>query len=119
MTSIGSSAFYACSSLESIEIPSSVTSIGSFAFNGCSGLTEIIIPEGVTSIGKYAFHGCSGLTRLTINTQSDYIWQKASSSSASDSSWTTVDVSSNPTQNATWFKETSGYYNYYWRQVAQ
>ena len=34
----------------------SVTSIGSFAFYGCSSLTAITIPDGVTSIGGGAFY---------------------------------------------------------------
>ena len=118
VTSIGRGVFDGCSGLTSVSLPSSVTSIGSTAFSGCSSLTSIAIPEGVTSIGSYAFKDCTSLASLTINTQAGYVWQKASSSSASDSSWTTVDVSSNPKQNATWFKGFYGYYNYYWRQVA-
>ena len=38
--------------LTSIEIPSSVTSIGSSAFYNCSSLTSIVIPSSVTSIGE-------------------------------------------------------------------
>ena len=117
VTSIGDSAFYGCSSLTSISLPSTLTSIGSSAFNGCTNLTNITIPSSVTSIGRYAFSTCTNLTRLTINTQAGYVWQKASSSSSS-ANWTNVNVSI-PEQNATWFKRTSGYYNYYWRQVAQ
>ena len=66
VTSIGNSAFYWCSGLTSVEIPSSVTSIGSSAFSGCSGLTAVEIPNSVTSIGERAFYGCSSLTSVEI-----------------------------------------------------
>ena len=66
VTSIGWHAFEGCSGLTSLTIPSSVTSIGGEAFNGCSGLTSLTIPSGVTSIGYSAFSGCSGLTSLTL-----------------------------------------------------
>ena len=63
---LGNYAFYGCSGLTSMIIPSGVTSIGYRAFKGCSVLTSMIIPSGVTAIGKEAFYGCSGLTSLTI-----------------------------------------------------
>ncbi len=66
VTSIGECAFYDCSGLISITIPSNVTSIEGSAFYGCSGLTSITIPESVTSIGNYAFSGCSSLIEITI-----------------------------------------------------
>jgi hypothetical protein len=37
-------------------------SIGNYAFNGCSSLTSIEIPTSVLSIGAYAFYNCSRLT---------------------------------------------------------
>ena len=58
VTSIGYSAFYKCSSLASVEIPSSVTSIGEWAFRECSSLASVEIPSSVTSIGKSAFQEC-------------------------------------------------------------
>ena len=66
VTSIGRSAFSGCSGLTSLTIPSGVTSIGESAFWDCSGLTSLIIPSSVTSIGNYAFYDCSSLTSLTI-----------------------------------------------------
>ena len=66
VTSIGSYAFYYCRSLSSINIPSSVTSIGENAFEGCSSLTSINIPSSVTSIGSFAFYNCSSLTSINI-----------------------------------------------------
>ena len=66
VTSIGDKAFKGCSRLTSLTIPSSVTSIGDWAFGYCSELTSLTIPSGVTSIGQSAFLGCSGLTSLTI-----------------------------------------------------
>ena len=64
VTSIGDYAFYECCGLTSLSIPSSVTSIGYSAFQGCSGLASLSIPSSVTSIGDYAFEGCSGLTSI-------------------------------------------------------
>jgi hypothetical protein len=66
VTSIGDWAFYACTSLTSIEIPNSVTSIGNLAFYCCYSLTSIQIPNSVTSIGSSAFKDCYSLTSIQI-----------------------------------------------------
>ncbi|MBO5706614.1 MAG: leucine-rich repeat domain-containing protein, partial [Bacteroidaceae bacterium] len=66
VTSIGYSAFSACSGLTSVTIPNSVTSIGKSAFYWCFGLTSVTIGNSVTSIGNQAFHNCNGLTSVTI-----------------------------------------------------
>ena len=63
---IGEHAFYGCSSLTSVNIPSSVKWIGSYAFYGCSSLTSVNIPSSVKWIGSYAFYGCSSLTNINI-----------------------------------------------------
>ena len=66
VTSIGDSTFYGCNSLSEIVIPSSVTSIGDRAFSSCDSLSEIVIPSSVTSIGKSAFRGCNSLSEIVI-----------------------------------------------------
>ena len=77
ITSIGDYAFYYCRSLTSITIPNSVTSIGSSAFTYCSGLTSITIPNSVTTIGDRAFYYCSSLTSVTIGNSVTSIGDKA------------------------------------------
>ena len=63
---LGDWAFYGCSGLTSLTLPSGVTSIGNYAFYGCRGLTSMTIPSGVTVIGEGAFRGCSGLTSIYV-----------------------------------------------------
>ena len=64
--SIGSYAFYRCSSLTSVTIGNSVASIGERAFYVCSSLTSVTIGNSVTSIGYEAFQYCHSLTSVTI-----------------------------------------------------
>ena len=66
VTSIGGGTFKGCERLTSVTIPSSVTSIGGDAFYNCRSLTSITIPSSVTSIGRNAFSSCSSLTSVTI-----------------------------------------------------
>ena len=67
VTGIPDNAFYECTGLTSITIPSSVTSIAGGAFSGCSGLTSITIGKGVTSIGNGAFDGCPNLKTIYVS----------------------------------------------------
>ena len=55
---VPSHAFYNCSNLVSITLPSNATSIGSYAFYYCSSLMSITIPDSVTSVGSQAFNNC-------------------------------------------------------------
>ena len=66
VTSIGNSAFYCCTGLSRMTVPSGVTLIGAETFRGCTGLSEVSLPEGVTSVGNYAFYGCTGLVDVSI-----------------------------------------------------
>ena len=90
MTSIGYRAFYECSGLTSVTMPSSVTSISSGAFDGCNDLlfdTETVPGVklvdgwavgvsgtlsghwellGVRGIANCAFGGCKELSSVTI-----------------------------------------------------
>lgn len=56
--------FNSCTSLSSIEIPSSVTSIGGSAFANCTALTSIDIPSSVTNIDNWAFGDCENLKEM-------------------------------------------------------
>ena len=40
--------------------------IGSSAFYNCTGLSSVIIPSSVTQIGAYAFSNCNGLESITV-----------------------------------------------------
>ena len=64
ITRIGKYAFTGCSSLSTINIPSSVTSIEGDAFLDCSSLSIINIPSSVTGIGIHSFRGCTTLAAL-------------------------------------------------------
>ncbi|MDR1906154.1 MAG: leucine-rich repeat protein, partial [Clostridiales bacterium] len=60
--SIGNYAFNSCKSLETIEMPDSITSIGDCSFRSCTNLKNIVIPEKITSIGGGAFYECTNLS---------------------------------------------------------
>ena len=63
---LGDYAFYGCSGLTSLTLPSSVTKIGCYALFNCIGLTSLTLPSSITEIGEHAFLNCRGLTNFTI-----------------------------------------------------
>ena len=95
VTEIGQSAFSGCSSLTSVNIPSSVTKIGQSAFSDCSSLTNVNIPSSVRRIGYEAFYNCTSLT--SVNIPSSVIWiDRAAFSNCS--SLTNVNIPSSVTR---------------------
>ncbi|MBR5975011.1 MAG: leucine-rich repeat domain-containing protein [Clostridiales bacterium] len=67
LTSIPSSTFYGCASLETITLPASISSIEESAFYGCSSLQSITIPENVKGIGTNAFSYCTSLSTVSLS----------------------------------------------------
>jgi hypothetical protein len=66
VTSTGDATFKDCSALETVHLPNSLTKVRQYAFSGCFGLTSIAISDSVTRIGERAFYNCKGLTSITI-----------------------------------------------------
>ncbi|MBR6117867.1 MAG: leucine-rich repeat domain-containing protein [Paludibacteraceae bacterium] len=68
---IGESAFYGCTKLAFIDIPSSVISIGSLAYYECTTLSSLVIPNSVEKIGRNAFSCCSNLNSIDVESGND------------------------------------------------
>ena len=63
---ISKNAFYDCTTLTSITLPSTVDSIGDYAFSGCVALNSVTLPDSLQSIGICTFEGCSALKNLDL-----------------------------------------------------
>ena len=72
VTVLADGAFRHCTSLESIELPDSLTSIGSGAFAN-SGLKSVTIPDSVTSSLNSTFRDCTALTTVVIGNNVPHI----------------------------------------------
>ncbi len=61
-------AFYGCSSLENVSIPSSITSIYESAFEKCTSLSNLdfLSITNLSVIKNYAFAGCTAINSLVI-----------------------------------------------------
>jgi len=66
VTKIYEECFYGCKNLSTIKLSSNISSIEKSTFRNCASLKTITIPEGVTSIGDYAFYGCTSLEYITL-----------------------------------------------------
>ena len=63
---IGDGAFYKCTLLKSITLPSTVTEIGDYAFRDCRNLRRVELNEGLQKIGYRAFPNCTTLESITL-----------------------------------------------------
>ena len=75
--SIDSEAFADCTSLEIVDIPSTVVEIGEGAFKNCTALKEVNLPEALRRIDKDAFAGCTSLEKVTCGDKLVYIGEGA------------------------------------------
>ena len=66
MASIGSYAFYKCSSLPQVVIPEGVKTIGNNSFQYCNTLESVTIPSTVENISRNTFDGCAKLKNVII-----------------------------------------------------
>ena len=66
VTAIGNSAFYGCTSLQTVSIPDSVTSIGNYAFRDCTNLSGVALPRHLTVLGSRAFGYCKSIKSIEI-----------------------------------------------------
>ncbi len=76
-TTLPSSAFYNCNTLEEIYLNNELTSIGDFSFNNCSNLNKLtfinIENSNLQNIGSHAFENCEFLTSIILPTQLESI----------------------------------------------
>ena len=63
---IGDDAFYGCSLLAIITLPSTVTETGINAFCRCSNLREVTLNDGLQKIGNCTFYKCTSLESIKI-----------------------------------------------------
>ena len=66
VTSVGSLAFYGCSTATLAFLPATVTVIGDRAFKNCTALSYVTLPAGLKSIGEAAFEACEALNGIRL-----------------------------------------------------
>lgn len=63
---IGEFSFAGCTSLKSVNIPSTLDKIGFGSFMGCTSLTDINISSNISVINGQVFQNCTSLTEFTV-----------------------------------------------------
>lgn len=85
ITSLPSSAFSNCSSLENVIFADNcaLTSLPTYTFRNCSALTKISLPDNLETLGNYVFYGCTALTEIefpdSLLSIGNYVFQNCSS----------------------------------------
>ena len=63
---IGFGSFMGCTSLTDINISSNISVINGQVFQNCTSLTEFIVPNSVGTISDFSFAGCTSLEKVVI-----------------------------------------------------
>lgn len=63
---IGKFSFSGCTSLKSVNIPSTLDKLGFASFMGCTSLTDINISSNISVINGQVFQNCTSLTEFTV-----------------------------------------------------
>lgn len=63
---IGFGSFMGCTSLTSVNISSNISEIKGQTFQNCTSLTEFTVPDSVNTISDFAFSGCTSLAKVVI-----------------------------------------------------
>lgn len=73
ITTIGTGAFEACSSIEEFTMPNSLTDIYGYAFNSCTNLKSVdfSLAKNLTTIHQYAFTNCTSLKEVIFYNKSN------------------------------------------------
>ena len=72
ITYVGTWAFYDCSEMTSVSLPTTLETMGASVFMDCTSLTSVTIPDGVTFISGDFFWGCTSLKSVTLP---DSLWE--------------------------------------------
>ena len=77
VTVIGNEAFYLCRNLKKVTFPSTLDIIGSWAFANCESLEKVALPDGIMMIESRAFSDCVKLSSLTLGKDLEQIQENA------------------------------------------
>lgn len=93
VTSIGGAAFDNCTTLKTIDLPSTATTLGNASFQSCSNLESVTLPEGITTLPIATFNICRKLTSILLPSSLTTIKEGA----FSDSGITSITIPANVT----------------------